>query len=50
MVCSIEESNNIEKMTGDTLQSNLLINEQMMRICGEEQVLKISQEDKSNRG
>jgi len=51
VVCSIEESNNLDKMTIDELQSTLLIHAQRMKSCGEEeQVLKISHEDKANRG
>jgi len=37
VVCSIEESNNLDKMTIDKLQSSLLIHEQRMRSRGEEE-------------
>ncbi|KHN36591.1 Retrovirus-related Pol polyprotein from transposon TNT 1-94, partial [Glycine soja] len=51
VVCSIEESNNLDMMTIDELQSSLLVHEQRMRSRGEEeQVLKISHEDKASRG
>ena len=51
VVCSIEESNNLDVMTIDELQSSLLVHEQRMRSRGEEeQVLKISHEDKASRG
>ncbi|XP_028193138.1 uncharacterized protein LOC114378696 [Glycine soja] len=51
VVCSIEESNNLDMMTIDELQSSLLVHEQRMRSRGEEEkVLKISHEDKASRG
>ena len=47
----IEESNNLDMMSIDELQSSLLVHEQRMRSHGEEeQVLKISHEDKASRG
>nr|DAD41976.1 TPA_asm: hypothetical protein HUJ06_016299 [Nelumbo nucifera] len=48
VVCSIEESNEIDYLSIDELQSNLFVHEQ--RIIGhvmEEQVLKVSQENNS---
>lgn len=44
VVCSIEESNNLDKLTLDELQSSLLIHEQRMKGGSgeEEQVLKVS--------
>ena len=50
-VCLIEESNNLDTMTIDKLQSNLLVHEQRMTYQGEEeQVLQIKNEDKGGRG
>ncbi|KAH1107392.1 hypothetical protein J1N35_011160 [Gossypium stocksii] len=51
VVCSIEESNNVETLTVDELQSSLLIHEQ--RITGpieKEQVLKVSNKDRGGKG
>ncbi|KAG5246836.1 Retrovirus-related polyprotein from transposon [Salix suchowensis] len=43
VVCSIEESHNIEELSIDELQSSLLLHEQrMVSIIPEEQVLKVS--------
>ncbi|KAJ9563755.1 hypothetical protein OSB04_008915 [Centaurea solstitialis] len=51
VVCSIEESNDLDTMTIDELQSSLLVHEQRMRGHGEEeQVLKVSYEDRAGRG
>jgi hypothetical protein len=51
VVCSIEESNNMTTMTIDELQSSLLVREQRMKSQGEEeQVLKVTHEDKAGRG
>jgi len=51
VVCSIEESNNLDTMTIDELQSSLFVHEQRMKSHGEEeQVLKTSQEDRTGRG
>lgn len=51
VVCSIEESNNMTTMTIDELQSSLLVHEQRMKGQGEEeQVLKITHEDRAGRG
>lgn len=51
VVCSIEESNNLDTMTIDELQSSLLVHEQRMTSHREEeQVLKISHEDRYGRG
>ncbi|KAG7561531.1 Zinc finger CCHC-type superfamily [Arabidopsis thaliana x Arabidopsis arenosa] len=46
VVCSIEESNNLDRMTLDELQSSLLVHEQRMKggPAEEEQVLKVSYE------
>ncbi|XP_068474716.1 uncharacterized protein [Phaseolus vulgaris] len=47
VACSIKESNNLDSMTIDELQSNLLVHEQRMTYQGEEeQVLQITNEDK----
>lgn len=48
VVCSIEESNNVDTLTVDELQSNLLIHEQRMKNGdGEEQVLmKVTHEER----
>ncbi|GJY65030.1 retrovirus-related pol polyprotein from transposon TNT 1-94 [Tanacetum coccineum] len=51
VVCSIEESNNLDTMTIDELQSSLLVHEQRMRgHAEEEQALKVSYEDRATRG
>jgi len=51
VVCSIEESNNLDTMTIDELQSSLFVHEQRMTYQGEEkQVLQIINEDKGGRG
>lgn len=46
VVCSIEESNNLDRITLDELQSNLLVHEQRMGggVTEEEHVLKVSYE------
>ena len=50
VVCSIEESNDLNIMTIDELQSSLLVHEQRMNgHRGEEQVLKVTHEDNSSR-
>mgnify|MGYP001792253449 CR=1 FL=1 len=49
IVCSIEESKDIDTMSVDTLQSSLLVHEQKMRRPSngaEEQLLKVSYEEK----
>eukprot|EP00257_Ricinus_communis_P018415 XP_015577130.1 uncharacterized protein LOC107261554 [Ricinus communis] len=52
VVCSIEESNNVDTLTVDELQSSLLIHEQRMKnVDGEEQVLlKVTHEVKADKG
>lgn len=51
VVCSIEESNDLNTMTIDELQSSLLVHEQRMHgHRGEEQVLKVTHEDNSSKG
>lgn len=52
-VCSIEESNDIDEMSIDELQSSLLVHEQRLNRCTlEEQALKASTfaESTSSRG
>jgi len=51
VVCSIEESNNLDTITIDELQSSLLVQEQRM-VCheDEEQALQITYEDRGGRG
>lgn len=47
VVCSVEESNDLDTLTIDELQSSLLVHEQRMKEHrGEEQVLKVSFEDR----
>ncbi|XP_015583226.1 uncharacterized protein LOC107262362 [Ricinus communis] len=51
IVCSIEESNNVETLTIDELQSSLLIHEQRMKGSNEEeQALKVTHEERYERG
>ena len=51
VVCSIEESNNMDIMTIDELQSSLLVHEQRMLLTlEEEQVMQVMTDDKSGRG
>lgn len=53
IVCSIEESKDIDNLSVDALQSSLLVHEQKMRKPshgGEEHVLKVSYEDRSGSG
>lgn len=53
IVCSIEESKDIDSLSVDELQSSLLVHEQKMRKPshgGDDQVLKVSYEDSSGRG
>jgi len=51
VVCSIEESNNLETMTIDELQSILLVHQQRMTCREEEEnVLHITNEEKRGRG
>lgn len=51
VVCSIEESNDLNKLTIDELQSSLLVHEQRMNgHRGEEQALKVTHEDNTSRG
>ena len=48
VVCSIEESNNLDTLTIDELQSSLLVHEQRMkRHGGDEQALKVTFDDRS---
>ena len=48
VVCSIEESNNLDTLTIDELQSSLLVHEQRIkRHGGDEQALKVTFDDKS---
>ena len=50
VVCSIEESNNLDTMTIDELQSSLFVHEQRMIYQGEEeQVLQITNDDKGGQ-
>lgn len=47
IVCSIEESNDIDKLSVDELQSSLIVHEQKFhRSNGEEQALKVTAEDR----
>ena len=47
VVCSIEESNNLDTLTIDELQSNLLVHEQRMNGHeGDEQALKVAYDDR----
>ncbi|XP_050387263.1 uncharacterized protein LOC126803509 [Argentina anserina] len=52
VVCSIEESNNIESLTIDELQSSILVHEQQMlghrSESGEELVLKVTLEGRND--
>ena len=52
IVVSIEESNDINCLSVDELQSSLIVHEQKFRrrINEEEQVLKVTQEERSGRG
>ncbi|CAL8083280.1 unnamed protein product [Prunus armeniaca] len=51
VVCSIEESNDLNTLTIDELQSSLLVHEQRMNgHQGEEQALKVTHEDNTSRG
>lgn len=51
VVCSVEESNNIDTLTVDELQSNMLVHEcRMVTSNEEEQALKISHFDRADRG
>ena len=54
VVCSVEESNDLDSMTLDELQSSLLVHEQRLNrsnvVSREEQALKITNRDGSNRG
>lgn len=51
VVCSIEESNNVDILTVDELQSSLLIHEQRMKCSTEEEhALKVTHEDRGGRG
>ncbi|CAL8156633.1 unnamed protein product [Prunus armeniaca] len=50
VVCSVEESNNLDTLTIDELQSSLLVHEQRMKGHGqsnEEQALKVTYEDRA---
>nr|KYP74877.1 Retrovirus-related Pol polyprotein from transposon TNT 1-94 [Cajanus cajan] len=51
VVCSIEESNNLDTMTIDELQSSLLVHEQRMTFStAEEQVMQTVVDEKGGRG
>ena len=51
VVCSIEESNDLNTLTIDELQSSLLVHKQIMNgHRAEEQALKISYEENAGRG
>jgi len=51
VVCSIKESNNMESMMIDELQSSLLVHEQrMLLVVDEEQVMQVVTDEKSRRG
>ncbi|XP_043809754.1 uncharacterized protein LOC122723070 [Manihot esculenta] len=51
IVCSIEESKDIDSLSVDALQSSLLVHEQKFRKNGgEEQALKVSYDEKGSRG
>lgn len=51
VVCSIEESNNVDILTVDELQSSLLIHEQRMKSSVEEdQALKVTHDERVGRG
>lgn len=51
VVCSIEETNNVETLTVYELQSSLLIHEQRMKGSNEEeQALKVTHEERYERG
>ncbi|KAF1863412.1 hypothetical protein Lal_00031299 [Lupinus albus] len=54
IVCSIEESKDIDSLSVDELQSSLLVHEQKFKKIinrgGEEQVLKISYDERGGRG
>ena len=51
VVCSIEESNDLDTLTIDELQSSLLVHEQRMkRHGGDEQALKVTIDDRSTGG
>ena len=53
IVCSIEESKDIDSLSVDALQSSLLVHEQKMRKSnngGDDQVLKVTFDDKGGRG
>eukprot|EP00257_Ricinus_communis_P023801 XP_015583886.1 uncharacterized protein LOC107262454 [Ricinus communis] len=52
IVVSVEESKDISCLTVDELQSSLIVHEQKFRrkINEEEQVLKVTQEERSGRG
>ncbi|KAL5568948.1 hypothetical protein UlMin_025523 [Ulmus minor] len=47
VVCSVEESNNLDTLTIDELQSSLLVHEQRMNVHGgDEQALKVTYDDR----
>ena len=47
VVCSTEESNNLDTLTIDELQSSLLVHEQRMNVHGgDEQALKVTYDDR----
>ncbi|KAI9157856.1 hypothetical protein LWI28_029133 [Acer negundo] len=50
VVCSVEESNNLDTLTIDELQSSLLVHEQRMNgRRGDEQALKVTYDNRSGR-
>ena len=50
IVCSIEESKDIDTLSIDELQSSLIVHEQkFQRQNGEEQALKVSHEERNGR-
>lgn len=51
MLCVLLKSNNIETLSVDELQSNLLIHEQRMKSSNkEEHALKVTHEERAERG
>nr|KYP56097.1 hypothetical protein KK1_002328 [Cajanus cajan] len=51
VVCSIEESNNLDTMTIDELQSSLLVHKQRMTFSiAQEQVMQTVVDEKGGRG
>ena len=50
VVCSIEEAQDTRRLSIDELQSSLLVHEQRMISPEEEQALKVTYGESSNRG